>query len=197
MTDELFSLFKHQTEKVSAEVYRVQGIQQAVATIKSILNQIAIDRTELTQVLLLRGSILADASLAELDQPGVEVQEDNFSGLAPSVQVGISQLDLAIADTGTLCQDATEVSKRLVSTLPPVHIALVPTAGLVDNLGDALEKYHSQGEGQVPGYLAFITGPSRTADIERVLTIGVHGPERLIVLFVDQVGGDNYVGCPI
>ena len=39
------------------------------------------------------------------------------------------------------------------------------------------------------GYIAMITGPSRTADIERVLTIGVHGPERLIIVFVDEPGG--------
>ena len=39
------------------------------------------------------------------------------------------------------------------------------------------------------GYLSMITGPSRTADIERVLTIGVHGPERLIIIFVDELGG--------
>jgi L-lactate dehydrogenase complex protein LldG len=41
------------------------------------------------------------------------------------------------------------------------------------------------------GYLAMITGPSRTADIERVLTIGVHGPERLIIIAVDELGGEN------
>jgi len=41
------------------------------------------------------------------------------------------------------------------------------------------------------GYIAFITGPSRTADIERVLTIGVHGPERLVIVAVDELGGMN------
>jgi len=46
-------------------------------------------------------------------------------------------------------------------------------------------------EPNVTGYIALITGPSRTADIERVLTIGVHGPERLIIIFVDQLGGAN------
>lgn len=189
MKEELFSLFKNRAENVSAEIYRAQDVCQAVGIIRSLLNQIAVDKPGATEALLIRGSILADIKPEELEQPGVKVYSDNFSGLAPRVQVGISQLDLAIADTGTLCQDATDVNMRLVSTLPGVHIALVPTDGLVTNLAEALEKY----QGMVPGYLAFITGPSRTADIERVLTIGVHGPERLIVLFVDQVGGGSLV----
>jgi len=61
-------------------------------------------------------------------------------------------------------------------------VALVGTARLREDLGAVLQRIH-------PGktaYISLITGPSRTADIERVLTIGVHGPERLIVVFVDE-----------
>lgn len=185
MSEELFSLFKERAEMVSAEVHRVRDVHRAVEFIRNALREIASEQPGVTEALLLRGSLLEGINPAEFEQPGAKVYDDNFDRLAPRVQVGISQLDLAIADTGTLCQDATEVNKRLVSTLPSVHIALVPTGGLVANLAQALEKF----QGRVPAYLAFITGPSRTADIERVLTIGVHGPERLIVLFVDEGGG--------
>ena len=74
-------------------------------------------------------------------------------------------MDWALADTGTLVQDATAVDKRLVSTLPTIHVALIATSGLRPDmpawLGDARPNS--------AGYLAMITGPSRTADIERVL----------------------------
>ncbi len=187
MREELFSLFKERAEMVSAEVHRVKDVQRAVEFIRNALSEIASEQPGETEALLLRGSLLEGVNPAELELPGAKVYDENFDRLAPGVMIGISQLDLAIADTGTLCQDATDVKKRLVSTLPSVHIALVPTGGLVANLAEALEKF----QGQVPGYLAFITGPSRTADIERVLTIGVHGPERLIVLFIDEVGGGS------
>jgi L-lactate dehydrogenase complex protein LldG len=103
--------------------------------------------------------------------------------LAAQAKVGISQMDWALANTGTLVQDADQVDKRLVSTLPLLHIALVSTAALVPDLAAVLTRVD-------PGksaYLSFITGPSRTADIERVLTIGVHGPERLIIVLVDDL----------
>ncbi len=90
-------------------------------------------------------------------------------------KIGISQMDWGKADTGTLVQDATAVEKRLVSTLPLIHIALIATGKILPDLPSLLGAI----DPRQAGYIAFITGPSRTADIERVLTIGVHGPERL------------------
>jgi L-lactate dehydrogenase complex protein LldG len=103
--------------------------------------------------------------------------------LAADAKVGISQMEWALANTGTLVQSADEVDKRLVSTLPLLHIAVVSTAGLLPDLPAVLSRV----DPRKSSYIAFITGPSRTADIERVLTIGVHGPERLIIVMVDDL----------
>jgi L-lactate dehydrogenase complex protein LldG len=102
---------------------------------------------------------------------------------AADAKVGISQMDWALANTGTLVQLADAVDNRLVSTLPPLHIAIVSSAALVADLGELLNRV----DPRKSAYLSFITGPSRTADIERVLTIGVHGPERLIIVLVDDL----------
>ncbi len=102
--------------------------------------------------------------------------------LAAQAKAGISQFEWAAAGTGTLLQDATAVDQRLVSSLPLLHIAMVPAARIVADVPTALAKF----DPKQCGYLAAITGPSRTADIERVLTIGVHGPERLVIVFVDE-----------
>jgi L-lactate dehydrogenase complex protein LldG len=106
---------------------------------------------------------------------------------AAEALVGISQMDWAIAATGTLAQAAAAVEQRLVSTLPRVHVALLDSRRVVPTLGALLAKLGPRDT----RYLALITGPSRTADIERVLTIGVHGPGRLVVLLVDDLGGES------
>jgi L-lactate dehydrogenase complex protein LldG len=103
--------------------------------------------------------------------------------LAADAKVGISQMDWGLANTGTLVQSADEVEKRLVSMLPALHIALLSTGALLPDLPSLLTRI----DPRQSAYLSFITGPSRTADIERVLTIGVHGPERLVIVLVDHL----------
>lgn len=105
--------------------------------------------------------------------------------LASTARFGISQMEWALADTGSLAQNSTAIEQRLVSSLSTIHIALVPTSGILPDMPTLLSRVHPK----ECAYLAMITGPSRTADIERVLTIGVHGPERLVIIFVDELGG--------
>jgi L-lactate dehydrogenase complex protein LldG len=107
--------------------------------------------------------------------------------LAVDARFGISQMECALADTGTLVQDSSAIEQRLVSSLPSIHIALVPTSGILPDMPTLLERLHPKES----AYIAMITGPSRTADIERVLTIGVHGPDRLVIVFVDELGGQE------
>jgi L-lactate dehydrogenase complex protein LldG len=102
---------------------------------------------------------------------------------AAAAKIGVTEAESAIAATGTLLGDATAAAQRLASTLPSIHIALVALANLRESLADALAQF----DPRHARYLAAITGPSRTADIERVLTIGVHGPVRLIIVFYGNV----------
>jgi len=108
--------------------------------------------------------------------------------------MGISQFDMAVAQVGAVFQDASGLGDRLVSMLPPLHVVLLHTAALVNRLEDALQRIMDVYEGVLPPYLSFISGPSKTADIERQLTVGVHGPAKLIVLFIDHIGDVGDVG---
>ena len=95
-------------------------------------------------------------------------------------EVGITKAQAAIAETGTIVLDSSRERNRLVSVVPPVHIAIVAASRIYATLAEVLAMLQSGGE--VSPAITFITGPSRTADIELTLTIGVHGPQELYVI---------------
>jgi L-lactate dehydrogenase complex protein LldF len=104
--------------------------------------------------------------------------------------VGISGANLAIAETGTIVIVTNEGNADLTTTLPPVHIALFGVDKLVSSLEDAvatLRMLARSGTGQLmTSYVNWITGPSRSADIEQSLTIGVHGPREMHCVILDN-----------
>ena len=95
--------------------------------------------------------------------------------------MGITGADLAVAETGSVVVIPRSGLSRLVSVVPPIHLALVRPQDLVDTLDDVFLlrrlQYHKGGD--MGSYLNFITGPSRTADIEQTLVVGVHGPKEV------------------
>jgi L-lactate dehydrogenase complex protein LldG len=113
-----------------------------------------------------------------------EVEEIAITPDAASLfayDLGISSAQVAIAETGTLVLKSTDERHRLVSLLPPVHIALVEARKICRTLGEALQLLRPDGAELSPA-ITFVTGPSRTADIELTLAIGVHGPQKLFVI---------------
>ena len=104
--------------------------------------------------------------------------------------VGISGANMAIAETGTIVLVTNEGNADLTTTLPPVHIALFGMDKLVASLDDAvamLRMLPRSGTGQrITSYVNWITGPSRSADIEQSLTIGVHGPSEVHCVILDN-----------
>ena len=182
----MYEQFTTRAQAVSAEVHRFASSQEALGFL--------VDFMQLEGVANQAGqyAVMADCPfLSGIDRQVLEgIDGLHFAvsrELAAGAKVGISQVDWVLADTGTLVQDATAIDKRLVSTLPTIHVALIATSGLRPDMPAVLAEVD-------PGkanYIAMITGPSRTADIERVLTIGVHGPERLVIVFIDQLGGAN------
>jgi L-lactate dehydrogenase complex protein LldG len=97
-----------------------------------------------------------------------------------SYDVGISTAQAAIAETGTLVLDSADERHRLVSLVPAVHIAIVDASRICETLGEALALLRQDKE--LSRAVTFVTGPSRTADIELTLTVGVHGPQELYVI---------------
>ena len=102
--------------------------------------------------------------------------------------IGLSGVNVVAAETGTLFMIENEGNVRLATGAPPVHIALVGMEKLVPTLGEAFKvaevtwRYASY---DVPSYVSLVSGPSKTGDIEKVTTYGVHGPKELHVVFMD------------
>lgn len=101
------------------------------------------------------------------------------------IDVGITLADYGVAETGTLIIDSRSEQVRLATMISEIHVAFLPARSIVPNL-EALEAELSRRTGLPHAYLAFITGASRTADIERVLAIGVHGPLALHIVLVGE-----------
>src|SRR5437588_5700014 len=114
--------------------------------------------------------------------------------------VGIPGANMAIAETGTIVLVTNEGNADLTTTLPPVHIALFGIDKLVASLDDAvavLRMLPRSGTGQImSSYVNWITGPSRSADIEQSLTIGVHGPREMHCVILDN-GREKMLDDPI
>ena len=104
--------------------------------------------------------------------------------------VGISGANLAVAESGTLVIVSNEGNARLATSLPSVHIALITTEKFVETLEQAVTLIKSlipASSGlKMTAYVSFITGPSRTTDIEKELVVGVHGPQELHVIILDN-----------
>jgi len=179
----MFESFKLRAEGVSAQVQRVATKELALDLVISLLREEGVEDKPNSRAVWAACSMIGPAERKKLGGAVPGLSFDVTRDLAALAKVGISQMDWALANTGTLVQSADAVDTRLVSTLPPLHIALVSTAALLPDLPALLARV----DPRKSAYLSFITGPSRTADIERVLTIGVHGPERLIVVMVDDM----------
>jgi L-lactate utilization protein LutC len=100
--------------------------------------------------------------------------------------VGVTLAQHGIAETGTLILESSAERHRLVSLLPAVHIALLPATAILGTLGEALTAVRDESGAVRARAITFITGPSRTADIELTLVVGVHGPKELHVILTPE-----------
>lgn len=180
--EEFFTLFKKKAEELTVEVVRVPSPDRALEMLVERMESRGIRRAVASPLTLIDTKSLENRARSH----GIDLSFDMELDRIEKAGIGISQFDLGIAESGTLVQDASGLHARLVSMLPPVHLALVSTAAIVGTFSEALSVIEKVYRGTPPPFLSFITGPSKTADIERVLTIGVHGPKELIVLFVDE-----------
>lgn len=111
----------------------------------------------------------------ELDVKTQPTKEELFD-----CNLGITGAQFAVAETGTLVLESGRENNRLISLVPPIHVCLVETKTIRQKLSEVL----SELETNLSPAVTFITGPSRTSDIELTLAIGVHGPRELFAILI-------------
>ncbi|WP_047150392.1 LutC/YkgG family protein [Aneurinibacillus tyrosinisolvens] len=123
--------------------------------------------------------------------PGVEITvwnkdtDENLMAKAAGADIGIAVVDYGIAHTGTVVAVSGEKQGRSVSLLPTVFIAIVRSHDIKTRMGEVMTDLEKRFGHKLPAGIHFITGPSRSSDIENDLTIGVHGPGIVHALILD------------
>ena len=145
-------------------------------------------REKLTQVLTkreIRSIALAGKDLEPRNPIWSQWSQAKDLASVEKAQAGIIQADFGLAETGSVVLLATPEKPRIASLLPPVCYFVLPVSAILDSMGRLMEELRSlHGKGNMPSVVNVVTGPSRTADIELSLTVGVHGPGEVNVVLV-------------
>lgn len=174
-------IFTTAARNVGTEVVTVQNTEEACHYIAEraggtilLPTQASLDRINLTGTL----------------QPQTDCLVNFDKEQAEQATAGVTGANFAIAETGTIALESTDEAVRLATTLPTRHFVLLDPKKIVTDGQAAIPHVRSLHEQSPQTFLAYITGPSRTADIERVLTIGVHGPKELHILLLENLSDD-------
>ncbi|CAB1059758.1 hypothetical protein D1BOALGB6SA_4523 [Olavius sp. associated proteobacterium Delta 1] len=187
MNDNIVQQFQKKHESLAGIVHLVTGMSEAADKVFSILQEKATTKVALSEFPEEFGQKL-DQQIAD---KGMDVLRPPFNNTDlpaafDTIQAGISWSDFAIAETGAIVEFTTDDSLRLVTALPLVHISLLRASDLVTTLMEAAVPIRIFYEkNPLNANVSFISGPSRTADIEMRLILGVHGPAETHVIIVN------------
>lgn len=172
-TADVMQRFKHNAELAGATAEVVAGESAAVAAIAALVDRLQAARVTATS----RASRLA---------PARSLVGGTVRAVADA-ELGVSTALAAVAETGSVLLGSNVTEDRLVGMLAQTHVVVIETSSIVaslDDMAEELRRLSRPGPNQLR-YCTLITGPSRTADIERVLTVGVQGPRTLHLILVE------------
>jgi L-lactate dehydrogenase complex protein LldG len=172
--------FQRELEAVHGEVIRCDNMEAAQRKLAELASQESWEKIGSFDRLLCR-EVCRGLQPERVAWAGSDWTPQSMSSLS----VGVVEADYLLADTGTSMVACGRAEERLLCYLPPACVIVATADRLVEHLPAAWPQIAPRiADPQVRGEFVFITGPSRTADIEKILILGVHGPKRLIVLLV-------------
>jgi len=177
----LVERFQEALEMVAGHCVRVRDEREATEAVREIINQLKARRVAISNAPLMQRIVT---------QVGTDTEwlENASASELFDCDAGVTSAQWAIAETGTLVLESDDERHRLASLVPPVHIAIIEAARIRQTLGEVLQALNEKGRDGLSRIITFITGPSRTSDIELTLAIGVHGPRELHVIILEEAG---------
>ncbi|KJF44554.1 LutC/YkgG family protein [Draconibacterium sediminis] len=165
----LSQAFKENLEAVNGSVYLCKSEEELIEKLKTVLQDVP--KTEV---------VCAEKELQELLTKN-EIEHQNYRERQQAIEAGITSCEFLIAHTGSVMVSSALQGGRQLSVYAPQHIVIARKDQLVDYLHSAYTKIREKYPDQLPSQITLITGPSRTADIEKTLVMGAHGPRELHV----------------
>ncbi|NNV55926.1 LutC/YkgG family protein [Limnovirga soli] len=120
---------------------------------------------------------------SNLDQSALNI---SFTNDLPSCEASITSCECLVARTGSIMLSSSSPSGRTTSVYAPVHICIAYTNQLVYDIKDALQLMKEKYGANIPSLITLASGPSRTADIEKTLVVGVHGPKEVFCFLIER-----------
>ncbi|HRZ96219.1 MAG TPA: LUD domain-containing protein [Paludibacter sp.] len=166
---DLVSCFKNELESISGKCFLSENQEEQLQQIKSF-----IENNHLQEVYCRDTNIITE--LKKRNIPCIN-DEKSFENM----KAGITGCEFLIARTGSVIVTSAGESGRQMNVFPPVHIVIADKSQLLEYPEDALIAIQKKYENSLPSTITTITGPSRTADIEKTLVLGAHGPKEFVI----------------
>jgi L-lactate dehydrogenase complex protein LldG len=181
--EKLFEQFCSRLLPLKGEVYRVAAITDAAQVVQNLCRESGYASCVYV------GDPLVDAVVGKVAQAGTFTSSHRLADeecehrILEGVAIGFTPVDALMSRTGSVVLRSTTAGGRRSSVLPPVHCVLAYEAQLEASLGSWLKRIENDRSWSLA---TIVTGPSRTADIEKILVLGAHGPKRLVVVVVQS-----------
>lgn len=165
--------FKINLEQIGGKVVFCNSAEEIIPLIQQILQEKGKDSI-----------FCMEPTLQKLlkDTVKIESEQEDFLNL----NVGLTGCEYLVAHLGSVLISSAQISGRRLNVFPETHLVVAQESQIVDYLDQAMEKMKEKYKNRLPSLISNITGPSRTADIEKTLVMGMHGPKTLIVIIVHE-----------
>lgn len=172
---DLVACFEERSLRLASTVARVAAATDVAGEVQRYLRS-----QDLPSRLVVWPALRAEPWVSLLTQAGVQLR---FGAPVGTDLVGLSGVDCAIAETGTLMMGSGPDTPASMHLLPETHLAIVRESQIVMTLEDAFDHWRLTGR-QMPRALNLVSGPSRTGDIEQTIVLGAHGPYRVHIIIL-------------
>lgn len=178
--EEWLALFAQNSAELRTDFRVVEGPESLLSHLREIA------ASEGWKQLAAHHDALVDETLGALGLPVLFTDGGYDRHSLEACDAGVTTCEALVAQTGSVVVTSKTSGGRALSVLPPHHVVLARKSQLVADLPAAFARLREKYEGHFPSMISFITGPSRTGDIERILVLGAHGPRKLTVLLLDE-----------